>query len=333
MADSVETAHPLDSRWHVGTAAAGGASRRRRRRRAGLGDQDRLVGRPRSPARCWCSPGVERPHWGLRRVTRFRTVEPGDHALGRCRGGLSTKVHLAVDGRGLPLSIVLTGGQAGDNPQLLPVLDGIAVPGLISGVRGSARSMSSRTRPTHTRPPKRRCGAGASGTIPEKTDQEQRRAGKGRRGGRPRAFPERPTSTATSSSMLHPRLEQWRGVATRYDKRADNCCGGCARQCARQRRLERASRGLARAWRTAGPARCGAAGHGQAGGSWLYRGACRRPRKPRPDVKDIGGCGLGCVAEGADPSVWICSSPECSRSSPAVTALSESSDLRVVLMG
>ncbi len=127
--------------------------------------------------------------------------ELGDHALGRSRGGLSTKVHLAVDGRGLPLSIVLTGGQAGDNPQLLPVLDGIAVPGLISGVRGSARSMSSRTGPTHTRPPGRRCGAGASGTP-------SRRRPTSSSGVPPRAgvvvghrrLRERPTSTATSSS-------------------------------------------------------------------------------------------------------------------------------------
>ncbi|WP_428993764.1 transposase [Actinomadura verrucosospora] len=35
-------------------------------------------------------------------------------ALGRSRGGLTTKVHLAVDGRGLPLSIVLTPGNAND---------------------------------------------------------------------------------------------------------------------------------------------------------------------------------------------------------------------------
>jgi transposase len=40
---------------------------------------------------------------------------------------LSTKIHLAVDGRGRPLSIVLTPGQAGDNPQLLTVLDRIRV--------------------------------------------------------------------------------------------------------------------------------------------------------------------------------------------------------------
>ncbi|MCO1576928.1 transposase [Crossiella sp. SN42] len=32
-----------------------------------------------------------------------------------------------VDGRGLPLRILITPGQAGDNPQLLPLLDGIRV--------------------------------------------------------------------------------------------------------------------------------------------------------------------------------------------------------------
>ncbi|MER6589631.1 MULTISPECIES: IS5 family transposase [Micromonospora] len=37
-------------------------------------------------------------------------------AIGRSRGGLSTKIHLAVDGRGRPLSILLTPGGAGDNP-------------------------------------------------------------------------------------------------------------------------------------------------------------------------------------------------------------------------
>lgn len=30
--------------------------------------------------------------------------EPGDHALGRSRGGLSTKIHAAVDGRGRPVT-------------------------------------------------------------------------------------------------------------------------------------------------------------------------------------------------------------------------------------
>jgi DDE family transposase len=47
-------------------------------------------------------------------------VIPGE-ALGRSRGGLSTKIHLAVDGRGRPLAVMISPGQAHDNPYLLPV--------------------------------------------------------------------------------------------------------------------------------------------------------------------------------------------------------------------
>lgn len=54
-----------------------------------------------------------------------------DEALGRSRGGLSTKVHLATDGRGLPMSVVLTGGQAGDNPQLGQCSTASRWPGLV----------------------------------------------------------------------------------------------------------------------------------------------------------------------------------------------------------
>lgn len=47
--------------------------------------------------------------------------------LGRSQGGLSSKIHLSVDARGLPMNVILTGGQAGDNPQLIPLLDGLNV--------------------------------------------------------------------------------------------------------------------------------------------------------------------------------------------------------------
>src|SRR5919205_865384 len=54
--------------------------------------------------------------------------EPTDHALGRSRGGLSTKVHLASEaGRKTPAT-TLTAGQAADSPQLVPVLNRIRVP-------------------------------------------------------------------------------------------------------------------------------------------------------------------------------------------------------------
>jgi len=38
-------------------------------------------------------------------------------AMGRSKGGLSTKVHMACDALGYPLTCVITGGERGDAPQ------------------------------------------------------------------------------------------------------------------------------------------------------------------------------------------------------------------------
>src|SRR5699024_11052688 len=53
--------------------------------------------------------------------------EPDNHALGRSRGGFSTKIHLACDQNLQAVSFTLTAGQAGDSPQLTEVLDRIRV--------------------------------------------------------------------------------------------------------------------------------------------------------------------------------------------------------------
>src|SRR5919112_1629507 len=45
------------------------------------------------------------------------------HALGRSRGGFSTKIHLKADLDGRPLAFHLTEGQAGDSPQFEVLLD------------------------------------------------------------------------------------------------------------------------------------------------------------------------------------------------------------------
>jgi transposase len=50
--------------------------------------------------------------------------EPADHALGRSRGGFSTKIHVLCDGNGLPLHLHLTPGQAHDSTVLDTVLEG-----------------------------------------------------------------------------------------------------------------------------------------------------------------------------------------------------------------
>jgi hypothetical protein len=50
-----------------------------------------------------------------------RKDEPDDHAIGRSRGGLTTKTHALVDGNGRPLVLIVTPGQANDSP-ILPKL-------------------------------------------------------------------------------------------------------------------------------------------------------------------------------------------------------------------
>ena len=48
-----------------------------------------------------------------------------DQAIGRSRGGLSTKIHMAVRGLGCPVRFMLTAGQKGDAPQAAALIEGL----------------------------------------------------------------------------------------------------------------------------------------------------------------------------------------------------------------
>jgi len=50
--------------------------------------------------------------------------EDADHrrCFGRSRGGLTTKLHAAVIGEGMPVRLILTAGQCGDAPQASALL-------------------------------------------------------------------------------------------------------------------------------------------------------------------------------------------------------------------
>ncbi|MFG3285548.1 IS5 family transposase [Streptomyces sp. NPDC048111] len=143
-------------------------------------------------------------------------------ALGRSRGGLTTKVHLAVDGRGLPLSIVLTPGNRNDATAFAQVLDGIRVPRPTTGRPRTApqrllgdKAYSSRA----IRHLLRRRGIAA--TIPERRDQASNRRRRGRLGGRPPAFDKEAYRARNVVERCFARLKQFRAIATRFDKLAD----------------------------------------------------------------------------------------------------------------
>ena len=60
-----------------------------------------------------------------RRRKKKDPKEPKDHALGRSRGGFSTKIHLVGDASGVPIHFELSAGQTHENTTLEALLNGV----------------------------------------------------------------------------------------------------------------------------------------------------------------------------------------------------------------
>jgi hypothetical protein len=61
-------------------------------------------------------------------------TDSGSQAVGRSRGGLTSKLHVVVDGKGLPLWLGMTAGQTHDNRLCSTLLSGLAPRTMLLGL-------------------------------------------------------------------------------------------------------------------------------------------------------------------------------------------------------
>lgn len=148
-------------------------------------------------------------------------TEPPDHAIGRSRGGLTTKIHALVDGNQRPLVLMLGAGQGGDSPMFENLMEAVKVkrPG-----PGRAR-----TRPDRAMADKAYSSKairkylrdrGIECVIPEKEDQKGNRKRNCSAGGRPVSYDSEAYKRRNVVERSFNTLKQWRSLATRYDKLA-----------------------------------------------------------------------------------------------------------------
>ena len=174
------------------------------------------VSRSGAPTRSG-SPPQEKPEGQKRGIEHAE-----EEALGRSRGGFTTKIHLACDAKSRPLSVLVTPGQRHEGAHLGAVLDAIRVP------RGEGCPGRPRKRPdhlladrgygydAHRRLLRRR---GISHTIPQRRDHRLKKAA---RFGRPPSFDAALYARRNVVERCVNKLKQWLGIATRYEKRAVN---------------------------------------------------------------------------------------------------------------
>lgn len=169
-------------------------------------------------------------HWTNHRsavesvVWKYRTgalrAEPPDHAIGRSRGGLTCKVHLVADGKGRPLSWVLTGGNVNDTIMMTAVLEGIHVRRVGTG---RPRTRPDRVLADKGYPSKANRAwlrqRGIAATIPERDDQIGHRR---TRPGRPIDFGDRQRVRYRGRNVVERCFFNKLGMAMRTDKLARN---------------------------------------------------------------------------------------------------------------
>jgi transposase len=120
----------------------------------------------------------------------------GDQAIGRSRGGLTTKIHALVDGLGMLARFRLTGGQAGDSPEALPLLDELKPASLAADKAYDSNAILQHLEST-----------GIQAVIPSRANRLEQRP-----------LDEHLYASRNLVERFFCRIKQFRRIATRYDK-------------------------------------------------------------------------------------------------------------------
>ena len=125
--------------------------------------------------------------------------------MGRSRGGLTTKIHALVDAEGRPIRLELTAGQAADAPMAEK---------LLAGLKPGATLLADKAYDTDAI---RDFAAGrnAWANIPAKTNRKKTFS-----------FSRWVYRQRNLVERFFNRIKNMRGLATRYDTRADNYLAG-----------------------------------------------------------------------------------------------------------
>jgi transposase len=158
-----------------------------------------------------CAGGAEK------RSCQLHPDEPADHALGRSRGGFTSKFHLLTDGNGLPINVEVSPGHRHDSVYFEVVMDGV-VPILQrqSRPRKRFRSMAGDKGYSYPRIRQWLRAHGIIAVIAQRDDQRAKHKG------RPIKFDKTAYRRRCVVEQCIGWLKECRRVVTRYEKLAIN---------------------------------------------------------------------------------------------------------------
>jgi len=143
----------------------------------------------------------------------------GREALGKSRGGWTTKIHLIADRRCRPIARLASPGQHGDCPRFIPLMESIRIarrgPGRPRRTPAAAMADKAYSSAANRAYLRRR---GIRAVIPVREDQQRHRRNRGSAGGRPPSFDAERYKQRNTVERCFDKLKAFRAVATGYDK-------------------------------------------------------------------------------------------------------------------